>query len=139
MKNNKGFTIIELVFVVGVFIVMIAVLGPFIRMVKIRSNRIECADNLRKISLALHEYAAKHDGAFPVKLDELYPDYMDDRSRFDCPASKSKGTMEKPDYVYTEGLTELSPLKTVILEDAAGNHGKNGKNILMIGGAVAKR
>jgi len=49
--DKKAFTIKELLFVIGVFIVMIAVLGPFVRMAKVRANRVECANNLRRISL----------------------------------------------------------------------------------------
>jgi len=134
--DKKAFTIKELLFVIGVFIVMIAVLGPFVRMAKVRANRVECANNLRRISLGIHGYEADHNGAFPETLGVLYPDYIQEESAFDCPAGKSVGTKEKPDYVYIKGVTELSPPKTVLVEDADGNHGKRSKNVLRLDGAV---
>lgn len=135
MKKH-GFTIIEVAMVIAVFLVMISVLAPFVRMAKIRANRITCVNNLRQISLALHSYAAAHNDAFPQNLGELYPDYIDDEKVFDCPASKMTGTKEKPDYEYMQGLTEASSPKEVIVQDVSGNHKKFGKNILRINGSV---
>lgn len=134
--RNKGVTIIELAVVVGIFFVMIAVLAPFVHMVKVRSHRIDCANNLRRISLGLHAYAADHNGSLPATLGELYPDYIDDQSAFDCPASKNVGTKDKPDYAYKAGLTELSGSKEIAAEDLDGNHKKAGKNILRLNGSV---
>ena len=134
--KDKGFTIVELLVVVAIFLVMVACLGPFVHMVKVRSQKIDCVNNLRKISLGLHSYAISHKGAFPATLSELYPKYTADPSAFDCPASKIAGTKDKPDYNYKAGLTRLSDPKEVIVEDLDGNHGKAGKNILRLNGAV---
>jgi type II secretory pathway pseudopilin PulG len=134
--GDRAFTIIEVVVVVGIFLVMVAILGPFVRMVKVRANRINCANNLMQISVGLHRYAADHNDAFPQNLGELYPNYVEDERAFDCPASKIKGTKDKPDYNYVTGLTESSPLKEMIVQDLDGNHKKTGKNILRINGSV---
>ena len=126
----------ELLVVIGIFCAMIAVLTPFVHMVKVRSQRIDCANNLRKLSLGLHSYALDHKGSFPASLGELYPNYVDDPNTFDCPASKPAGTKDKPDYNYKSGLTELSNLKETIVEDIDGNHRKAGRNILRLNGSV---
>jgi len=137
MKMRKnGVTIIELLVVAGIFLAMIACLAPFVNMVKARSQKIDCANNLRKISLGLHSYALSHSGAFPSELAELYPNYTDDRTAFNCPASKITGTKDNPDYSYKVGLTRLSDTKEVVVEDLDGNHGKAGRNILRLNGAV---
>ncbi|MCX5686273.1 MAG: type II secretion system protein [Candidatus Omnitrophica bacterium] len=133
---KKGVTIIELLVVAGIFLAMIACLAPFVNMVKVRSQRIDCANNLRKLSLGLHSYALGHKGAFPASLGELYPNYADDRNAFDCPASKTMGTKDKPDYSYKAGLTESSDPREAIAEDLDGNHRKAGRNILRLNGAV---
>jgi competence protein ComGC len=134
--KNKGVTIIELVAVVSIFILIIGALTPFVNMAKARSRRFGCANNLRKISLGLHVYAADHNDSFPSTLGELYPQYVDTENVLDCPSTKNIGTKEKPEYKYTFGLTELSPLKEVIVEDLDGNHRKNGKNVLRVDGSV---
>lgn len=134
--RNKGVTIIELVAVVSVFLLIIGALTPFVNMAKARSRRLGCANNLRKISLGLHAYAAGHNDSFPATLGELYPQYVDTESAFDCPATRNIGTKEKPEYKYTFGLTELSPLKEIIVEDLDGNHKKRGRNVLRVDGSV---
>ena len=136
MNKNRAFTLIELAVVAGIFLLMIVALTPFVRLAKERARRITCANNLRKISLGLHAYAADHQDAFPTKLEELYPNYVEDEKVFDCPSSKTIGTKNSPDYKYAPGLTEYSPLKEVIVEDLAGNHNKSGGNILRIDGSV---
>ena len=134
--NNKGVTIMELLVVVSVFLLIIAALTPFINMARSRSIRLECANNLRAISLGLHAYAADHNDSFPATLGELYPKYVDKENIFDCPATKNVGTKEKPDYRYVFGLTESASPKDIIAEDLDGNHKKHGKNILTVGGSV---
>lgn len=134
--NNKGVTIIELVVVALAFLLIIGALTPFVQVARARSRRFTCAEHMRKISLALHLYAADHDESFPASLGELYPRYIDDEKVFDCPASRKTGNKEDPDYQYTFGLTEISPPGEVIVEDLDGNHKGSGKNRLKVDGSV---
>jgi hypothetical protein len=115
---------------------MISALAPFIRIAKMRSNSMRCANNLRQISLGLHEYAADHNEVFPARLSDLYPNYVADARVFDCPASKAIGTEKKPDYSYAANLRESSDPKEAIVADLDGNHKKSGKNILRIDGSI---
>ena len=134
--NKKAFTIMEIVVVVCVLLVMASILTPFVHMVKNRAMRINCENNLMRISLGLHEYAARNNGAFPPSLSALYPKYIRDGKIFDCPASKILGTPDKSDYDYIAGLTKSSSPTEIIVYDADGNHGKAGKNILKRNGSV---
>ena len=134
--KGSGFTVIELAVVIAIFLVMIISLTPFVRMARERANAIKCADNLRKISLALHLYAADHNDSFPAKLAELYPNYVDDEKTFDCPATKAPDSPAETDYAYTAGLTEASGPKDIIVRDLDGNHGRFGKNVLKVDGSV---
>jgi len=115
---------------------MIAALAPFVRMAKRRVNRIKCANNLRQISLALHNYAADNNSIFPATLEALYPNYITNEMAFDCPAAKEIGTKDMPDYIYTTGLTENSGLKDIIVQDKSGSHKKAGRNVLRVDGSV---
>jgi type II secretory pathway pseudopilin PulG len=134
--SRAAFTVVELLVVVAAFFLMIAALTPFVKMAKARSDRNRCVNNLREISLGLHAYAADHGDMFPAKLGELYPSYLANEKAFDCPESKTIGTKDSPDYVYTAGLKEYSPAKTTIVCDSAGNHGRSGKNIVRIDGSI---
>lgn len=135
-KKTRGFTLAELIVVIAIFAIMAALLAPFVRMTKNRSDEINCANNLRQISLGLHMYAAGNDGNFPPTIGALYPKYVKNESTFDCPASKLTGTQDVPDYTYITGLTELSDPSEVIVYDLGGNHNSRGRNILRINGLV---
>ena len=134
--DHTGVTIIELLVVVCIFLLMVAILTPFVNMTKRRWQRIGCANNLREISLGLHAYAAGHNDAFPAKLGDLYPNYVAQEKVFDCPAIKNVGTVEAPDYEYAPELTEVSPPREIIVRDKDGNHRKTGKNVLRVDGSV---
>jgi len=136
MARKSGVTLMELLFVVAIFMLAITLLTPFVRMVKERSRRIDCEKNLRNIGLALGAYAYEHGKEFPKELKELYPNYITTQAVFDCPASKVIGTPDKPDYIYTPGFKALSPAKSVVVEDIDGNHGKSGRNILRVDGSI---
>jgi len=119
--TRKGFTLIELSVVIGIFLVMIGILAPFVQMARARADRINCAINLRKISLGLHAYAVDHDDAFPSNLAALYPNYV---------------VEEKANYEYVAGLTERSDPKDIVVQDVEGSHNRAGKNVLRVNGSV---
>jgi prepilin-type N-terminal cleavage/methylation domain-containing protein len=136
MRKDRGFTLIELAFVICIFAVTVLVLTPVVRLTKERAERINCANNLRLLSLGLHMYASDHNGEFPPDLGVLYPDYVKSDKTFGCPAKRSAGTPEKADYIYVPGLKETSAQDEVITCDADGNHGVRGKNVLKVDGSV---
>jgi len=133
---RRAVTLIELLFVIGIFLLMVTILTPFVQSVQERSHKVNCANKLRLISLALHSYAADHNEAFPKTLGELYPNYIKEQTTFDCPASKVVGMPDKPDYSYVTGLTEQSPPTEVIVYDLDDNHRYHRKNLLRVNGVV---
>jgi type II secretory pathway pseudopilin PulG len=137
IPSQAAFTLLELAVVAAIFFLMVAALTPFVRMARARSLKMQCAQNLRQISLALHAYAADHGDAFPARIGDLYPGYVDDRAVFDCPATKNIGTEKAPEYLYVPGLRESSDPKEAMASDLDGNHGrKAGKNVIRVGGDV---
>ena len=62
--RRRGFTLIELLVVIAIIAVLIALLLPAVQAAREAARRAQCANNLKQMGLALHNY---HDvvGAFP--------------------------------------------------------------------------
>jgi len=61
-----GFTLVELVVVIGIILLLTALLMPALEHVRESSRRMVCASNLRLHGLAVHQFAADFNGLMPV-------------------------------------------------------------------------
>ena len=136
MATRRGFTLVELLIVITVFVITFAALTPFVNKMRARADVIKCSANIRLLSLGLHMYAADHNDEFPPDLASLYPGYVKEEKVFDCPASKSIGTAAKSDYENVPGLSEASIPAEVIIYDRDGNHNGLGRNVVRVNGSV---
>ena len=65
LSRNKGFTLVELLVVIGIIALLISILLPSLNRARETANRVKCSSNLRQIGQAILLYANENKGNYP--------------------------------------------------------------------------
>lgn len=100
MRKGRGFTLVELLVVIGIIALLVAMLLPALNAAKERANRVKCGAQMRQIMTAALMYAADdkkgiyiaRGGAASDSIACLYPKYLKSGSAAICPSTINRAT-----------------------------------------------
>lgn len=70
MRRSAGFTLVELLVVIGIIALMLSILLPALGKVRESSRQIKCLSNLRQLSLATVQYCNDNNGYYPGRAGQ---------------------------------------------------------------------
>ena len=94
----RGFTLAEMLAVVGITALLISILLPSLNAARKHAERVSCAANLRSVGQAYHIYANEYKGEYPPQSHFVWPS-----GNWGSPVSGPPGAPDGPAIVFSMG------------------------------------
>lgn len=136
-------TIVSAVMIfVGLFMtgILAAMLMPALARARTEARKAACMNNIKNIGIGMAMYQNDHQ-AWPESLEDIYPEYINSKDLFRCPATGEGGAAEFPDsYIYRKPDSPIQTMgedvmNTPVVFDKKGNH-SGGRVVLFPDGHV---
>ncbi len=66
VRSHWGFTLVELLVVIGIIALLISILMPALSNARREARKTQCLSNLRQVGMALASYLAESKGVYPA-------------------------------------------------------------------------
>lgn len=67
LRRHNGFTLVELLVVIGIIVLLISILFPVLSSVRKQAQEVVCQSDLRQLGIGIQAYANQNKGALPQK------------------------------------------------------------------------